>query len=394
MNWDIFSLSGYVSIALWLCMPLLWLLHLMMRRRGWLIHVALLLGVLAFVLGKMNSDGYVNCIQVDRSEQIQQQLARQELARQAATEARENEVAQIRFAEDSGNDFLDAAGMDEADLKYMQSFADGGTPAWKTEKQQRSDAPIDDSLESQIGAKETQQEMRSQMLLESEPLEPILMSDRDKRSADRLDAANRMVIRVMVGLGLLFLVVDYLRRANNYDLAYCPLPLPSIWVDAIAPRDPVTIRSSSPRRSLLEELRVLIQRGESFVYVTEDSEAASQASTTFCRLPWGRWPVEVLNVADFDGSMDDDFVFETLWYGRHSFVVNSLERAEPMLVRFMELMADRRTTRARVKQTVNIVWDVATPIAEETRHRFAKVGRSTGYTLLICHKEPGEPLSA
>ena len=62
-----------------------------------------------------------------------------------------------------------------------------------------------------------------------------------------------------------------------------------------------------------------------------------------------------------------------------------------MLVRFMELMADRRTTRARVKQTVNIVWDVATPIAEETRHRFAKVGRSTGYTLLICHKEPEEP---
>lgn len=390
MNWDIFSLSGYASIALWLCMPLLWLLHLIMGRRGWLIHLSLLLGLFAFVLGRMNSDGHVNRIQVDRSEQIEQQLARQELARQAATEARENEVAQIRFAEDGADDFLDAAGMDEADLKYMQSFVDGGTPEWKTEKRQRSADSIDDSLESQIGAKETRQAMQAKTLVESEPLEPILMSDSDKRLADRLDAANLMMIRVMIGLGMLFVVVDYLRRANNYDLAYWPLPLPSSWVDAITPRDPVTIRSPSPRRSLFEELRVLIQRGESFLYVTEDSEAASQATTTLCRLPWGRWPVEVLNVADFDGSMNDDFVFETLWYGRHSFVVNSLERAEPMLMRFMELMADRRTTRARVKQTVNIVWDVPTPPGEETRHRFAKMGSSTGFTLLICHKQPQE----
>ena len=133
MNWDIFSLSGYASIALWLCMPLLWLLHLIMGRRGWLIHISLLLGLFAFVLGRMNSDGHVYRIQVDRSEQIEQQLARQELARQAATEARENEVAQIRFAEDGADDFLDAAGMDEADLKYMQTFVDGGTPEWKTE---------------------------------------------------------------------------------------------------------------------------------------------------------------------------------------------------------------------------------------------------------------------
>ncbi len=394
MNWDIFSLSGYASIALWLCMPLLWLLHLLMRRRAWLVQIALLVGVAAFVLAKINSNTYVNRIQVDRSEQIQQQLDRQELAQQAATEAREDEVAQIRFAEDGSDDFLDAAGMDESDLKYLQSFNDDMTPEWKTEKKQRAAETVDDSLESQIGAKETQEGVGPDVLLENEPLEPILMSGSEKLAADRLDATNLMMIRLMLCLGVVMLVVDYLRRANNYDLAYCPLPLPSSWVDAMTPRNPVTVRSHSPRRSLFDELRVYTQRGESFVYVTDDSVSAAKAATTLYRLPLGRWPVEVLNVAEFKDKMDDDFVFETLWYGRNSFVVNSSERAELMLARFMELMADRRTTRARVKQTVHVVWDVATPVSEETRHRFSNVGGATGYTLLLCREESAAQLRA
>ena len=387
MNWDIFSLSGYASIALWLCMPLLWMLYLVMRRRGWLIQIALLLGVAAFVLAKINSSAHVSRIQVDRSEQIQQQLERQEIAQQAATEAREDEVAQIRFAEDGDDDFLDAAGMDESDLRYLQSFNDDMTPEWKTDKKQRTDETVDDSLEAQIGAKDSQEGVGTDVLVENESAEPILMSGRDKLAADRLDAANLMIIRFMLCLGVVVLAVDYLRCANNYDLAYCPLPLPSSWLDAMARQNPVTVRSQPPRRSLFDELRVYAQRGESFVYVTDDSASAAKATTTLYRLPLGRWPVEVLNVAEFNDKMDDDFVFDTLWYGRNSFVVSSPERADVMLARFMELMADRRTTRARVKQTVHVVWDVTTPISEETRHRFANVGGATGYTLLLCREE-------
>lgn len=387
MNWEIFSTIGYVSIALWLCMPLLWLLHLLLRRRGGLVHVALLFGMAAFVLAKINSNTYVNRIRVDRSEQIQEQLDRQELAQQAATSAREDEVAQIRFAEDATEDFLDKAGMDESDIKYLQSFNNEATPDWKKQKKQRSVGTIDDSLEAQIGATEQQQGVESDQLIEEEPLAPILMSDSDKLAADRLDSANLMMIRVMVALGLLVATVDYLRRVNLYDRAYFPLPLPSSWVDAMTPRDTVTVRSKSPRRGLLDELRVFVRRGESFVYITEDSDTAAQATTPVYRLPLRRWPVEVLSVADFNGQMDDDFVFETLWYGRNSFVVNSSERGEQLLARFMELMAERRTTRARVAQTVHIVWDIATPISEETRHRFANLGEATGYTLLLCREE-------
>lgn len=386
MNWEIFSPIGYASIALWLCMPLLWLLHLLLRRRGWLVHVALLLGVMAMIAAKINSYTYVNRIQVDRSEQIQEQLARQEIARQAATDARADEVAQIRFAEDGAGDFLDSAGMDESDLKYLQSFSDDAKPDWKKEKKQRSDDTVDDSLESQIGATDQQEGAESDAPIEDEAVDPILMSGSDKLAADRLDTANLMIIRALLWLGVAIVVVDYFRRANSYDLAYFPLPLPSRWVDAITPREPVTVRSHLPRRTLLEELHVFAQRGESFVYVTDSADASAKAATTIHRLPLGFWPVDVLNVAEFNGKMDNDFVFETLWYGRNSFVVDSPDRAEPLLARFMELMAERRTTRARVKQTVHVVWDIATPISEQTRHRFANLGRATGYTLLICRE--------
>jgi len=387
MNWEIFSTIGYVSIAFWLCMPLLWLLH-MLRRRGWLVHIALLFGVAAMVLAKINSNTYVNRIQVDRSAQIQEQLDRQALAQQAATDAREDEVAQIRFAEDANEDFLDKAGMDESDLKYLQSFNEDDPQAWKRQKKKRSEGTIDDSLEAHIGATEEQEGVESDELIEEEPLDPILMSDSDKLAADKLDAMNLRMIRIMLGLGIAVVIVDYFLRANHYDRAYFPLPLPSSWVDTMTPRETVTVRPTSPRRSLLDELRVFARRGESFVYITDDPTAATNAATTVYRLPLHAWPVEVLNVADYNGEMDDDFVFETLWYGRNSFVVNSTERGEQLLARFMELMTERRTTRAHVDQTVHVVWDIATPIPAETRHRFANLGQATGYSLLLCREKP------
>jgi len=390
MNWDIFSTIGYASIAVWLCIPVLWIVHMLRRPRGLWCHVAVMLGVVAFVLAKINSDSYVSRIQVDRSVQIQEQLDRQELARQQATKAREDEVAQIRFAEDDYDDFLDRAGMDESDIKYLKNFEGDDAPEWKKEKKQRSDGTIDDSLEAQIGATEEQEGVESEVITEKEPVEPILMSDRDKLAADRLDAANLTIIRGLLWIGLIIVVVDYLKRANVYDEAYFPLPLPSSWVDSFTSREPVVFRSESPRRSLHDELRFFARRGESFVYMTNDDAAADQAAGTVYRLPFRRGPVAVLTVDNSDELMDDDFIFETLWYGRNSFAVNSVARAEQMLSRFLELMQERQSTRARAVQTVHVVWDVALPISEEIQHRFVRLGHATGYTLLNCRS--GETL--
>ena len=396
MNWEIFSLTGYISIALWLCMPLLWLVHfVLLRQRGWLVHAAVLVGAAALVLAKVNSNYYVNLIQIDRSEEVAAQLARQQAAQasaqQAAAAAREEEVAQIRFAEDGADDFLDVAGMDEADRKYFESFGNDAVPEWKQEKKERTAGTIDDSLEARIGAVDEQAGVESAESFEEESIEPILMSDKDKLAADRLDAANLRMIRIMLAIGVAVVVLDYLRRANRYDRAYFPLPLPSRWVDAMTPREPILVRPKSPRRPLLEELKVFTRRGESFVFVTDDHDTADRAATTFHRLPLRFRPVKALNVSGGDAEMDDDFVFETLWYGRNSFVVDSAAQGRRMMERFIELLRDRRETRARVQQTVHVVWDSDTPIPEGTVRRFAGLGRATGYSLLLCRGESRTP---
>ena len=389
MNWEIFSPLGYASIALWLCMPILWLIHFLSKRKKWLVHLALLFGLAALITARVHSSNHVQRIRVDRSQQIQEQLDRQAEARQAATAAREAEVAQIRFAEDGRDDFLDQAGMDEADLKYMQSFSGDPTPQWKKQKKKRSTDETDNSLEAQIGASETAEGISSADSLSGEASpEPILMSDQDKRAADRLDSANLTLIRWMLALGLLLIVVDYLKRANQSDQAYFPLPLPSSWADAMSPREPIIVYSKASRRKLVDEMRFVSRRGESFLLVTENPETAGNTAADCSRLPLGFLPVEVLNLADFPNSVNDDFVFETLWYGRNSFVLNSVTRAEQMLARFIEMLEDRRSTRARVRQTVNVVWDIKTPLPEETRIHFAKLGQATGFTLWIHHENP------
>ena len=386
MNWEIFSQAGYISIALWLCMPLLWLVHFfVLGQRGWLVHITLLVGIAAFVMAKINSNHYVNRIQVDRSAEIEAQLARQQMAQQAATAAREEEVAQIRFAEDSEDDFLDVAGMDEADRKYLESFDEEEVPEWKKAKKERSAGTIDESLEAQIGATDEKEGVESSESFEEETVEPILMSDADKLAADRLDAANLKMIRIMLALGVVVIVIDYLKRANRYDRAYFPLPLPSRWVDAMTPREPIISRTS-PRRSLQKDLKVIARRGESFVYVTDDNFAANEATKTLYRLPLWLGPVETLNVADYNGKMDDEFIFESLWYGRNSFVV-SAERGQQMLNRFLELLSDRRGARAHVQQTVHVIWDSDATIPEQTLSRFASLGQATGYSLLLCRND-------
>jgi hypothetical protein len=383
MNWALFSWIGYLSVALWLAMPLLWLLHEWWRPRRWLCHAALAVGVVALVLATINSRTYVNRIEVDRSDQIEQQLSQQELARRAAEQARADEAAQISFAEDASGDRLDLAGLDDADLKYFESMTDDQTPEWKKQKQERavSDEP-DDDLESMIGGATEREGMASDAMPEQQTAEPILMSDADKALANRLDAGNLMLIRLMLIAGLGYLVFDYIRRLNVDDEAYLPLPVPSRWADSLTPREPVVGVQWAADDSPTEQVSRIVRRGEVFVYVTDDAEVARRLPERLPRLPGGRWPIDVLRTAD-DRRFTDDFVFETLWFGRACFVVSSAERSQAMLDRLIDRLAERRGTRARTKRTVHIIWDADSAIADSIRTRFAKLGGATGFRLLI-----------
>jgi hypothetical protein len=378
-----FSIAGYLSIALWLVVPILWLVHAVRRPRRWICHYAVIVAVAALFFATINSKTYVNRIQIDRSEEIAAAQARQAAARKAAEQSRAGEVAQVRFAEDGASDFLDEGGMDDADKKYMATFDESVAPDWKKEKKARSQTSTeDDSLEAMLDTSREKEEGMATEAVEGSVAEPIMMPEKQMMLANRLDGYNLKLIRWLILIGLGVVVVDYLKRVNCYNDAYFPLPLPSRWANSLTPAETVQTWLSTSRRTIQEELAWLAQRGDTFLYVTDDEAAAAQLPEQLWRLSRPeRMPMDIIHVTA-DNAVDDDFVFETLWYGRSSFVVDSAARAESLLARMMELLGERKASRAQVRQNVNVIWDLETPLAEETLQAFERLGQATGLVLV------------
>lgn len=387
MNGQMFSLTGYVSVVLVLCVPVLWAVHMWRSSRGWLAHVALLVSVAAWSLAVTNSRGHVDRIQVDRSAEINEQMSRQALARKAAEDERAGEVAQIRFAEDASGDFLDKGGLDDSDLTYFESFGEKA-PEWKNEIQQQSADGSGDAkdLQAMIGATDEKPGVDVSQVEETAPVEPIFMSDADRQTAIRMDKANLLTSRWMAVFAVLFVAFDYVRRLNRYGESYFPLPLPGSWADSLTPRAAVIIRPDPPRRSLTGELQHIARRGEVFLLLTDSRKIVAEADQKMYRLPGRLWSMQVMNVASIPDA-DDDFVFETLWYGRNSVIVDHPPRATAMLNRLVVLLGERRALRARTRRHVHVLWDMRAPLAESTRRRFAALGQATGFTLWMCQPD-------
>ena len=384
MNWEYFNIAGYVSVLLWLSVPVLWILHMKIGPNRRLAQAVLVFAVAAFVLAKINSITHVNRIEVDRTAQMAEWQAQQEATRQGALKDLGKDAAQIAFAEDSAGDSMDKAGLDEADLKYMEKLQEDSVPDWKKAKKSRSGegAPGDD-LESMLGDGETTEGVESEELAEEIREPSAIMLEADMMLANRLDGLNLDAAFWAIFLGLLLVLVDYLRRANLYRHATAPLPLPSRWINALTPHPTVVDRPNPPRRKVPEELAWLTKRGDAFLYITDESSRAAEIPESMTRFANRFGRVEVLRVGRETAGMDDEFIFESLWFRRASFVVDSTARAEDLLQHFIEFLGKRHTTRARVRQTVHIVWDARQAMPESLRDELIRLGEPAGFSFFF-----------
>lgn len=391
MNSELFSTIGYISVLLWLAMALLWLVHWALRRRPWHCHLALWLGIAALLCAKINSVTYVHRLQIDRSEQLAAARARQEAARKKAEEERADDVAQIRFAEDDADDYLDLAGMGDADRKYLESFGGDEVPAWKREKGQRAAGRTeDDSVEGLLNA-DTDAEVTDQggmdgegLGAEAKPAAVASLPESQVVLAHRLDRLNRHTVLWLLLIGVVLLVYDYLRCLNIYRDAYFPLPVPSPLVNAVKSLPAIASRPAKPRRSMPDELKWLARRGDAFLYLAADADAANAVPETMSRCPVAKrkHTVDIIRLSDADTHTDDDFVFESLWYNRACFVVDSKERSDALLRHIARRLSERLHTRARARQTVHIVRGQGVPVAEDVRRELPDSLAETGWTLL------------
>ncbi|MDB4754644.1 hypothetical protein OAF84_05120 [Akkermansiaceae bacterium] len=391
MNWnpEYFSSIGYLGVLLTGGALLLWICYIVKPLRIASL-VALGCVVVAFVCARTNSKTHVNRIQPDRSEELAKRVAQEEARKQALLDNRGDEVAQIRFAEDGANDFLDRAGMDDADLKYFESQGGLGEPEWKKEKKTRSRGGGDESLESEIGGEGVIGGIQSDEFDADESKEPIIMSEADLVMANRLDLLNLKLTLILLVVGVGVFLFDYLRRANIYGKASRPLPLPSSLLNALTPMAPLVISKKRYRKSARGELARLIKRGDSFIYLTDDSARTAKLPKSMRRLPFVGGKEELITAS---AEIDEGFIFETVWYGRSSFVSADPERALIFLTVFQAMLEQRKLSRARVSQTAHLVWDLQSPMPRQTRADLLKLAAATGFSILILREKASKAAS-
>jgi hypothetical protein len=379
MNPNSFSILGYLSVLLWLAVPLLWLLRRRIKAPGW---SALALAVIAFGLAAINSRSHVSRIQAEVNHTSPDAIMQEAAKRKAVEDARGGEVADIRFAEDGAEDFIDKAGMDESDRKYLESLDESKDPAWKNRKKSRGDAAQEsDDLEDMLGGEEPTKRLSTDALPEEkETRPPIFMSEAHVAAAQRLNSINLNASLYVILLGAIILIVDYLARANSYSQAAFPLPLPAAWRNSFTPLPAVVTRPEKPRRTLTDELAHLARRGDAFVCFTKD---ASTLPESFPTLGKSSRPIDLLRVQG--DRISDSFVFESLWYGRSCFVVGSPPHAQTLFAEILRQLELRKTSRASTRHNVHLVWNLDQPPSKQDLTTFERLASSTGFSLLLCN---------
>ena len=372
-NMDYFSLSGYASVMALVLVFTLWFIHFIFKPQQIVCYLAMGMAIMAFSLGKHNSLTYVNKIQPDRSQQKAELEAKIAAERQAVLDQRGEQVAQIRFAEDAEDEFLDRAGLDDEDLENLDNIREELTPDWKREKKKRSA-----STEGSEG-----EGMDTAAIEESAETEPIVMLEADLMRANHFDYWNLQISKWCMGLGLLIILYDYIRRHNRYESAYFPLKIPSALANLVTPYPSVVDRSSKPRRSVPDELVWLTKRGDPFVYFSSNSANTKEVYDALVSF-FGKKKNSLQIIKTSTSAFTDNFAFESWWFGRASVIVESKERSESMIGSFLDLLEGRSSTRARVRQTAHLVWDLDSPIPNEIKNRLEQLAARTGFSLLLC----------
>ncbi len=417
-SWNIFGWVGYAGVALSLVVVVLWMVGLVRRSGPRPLLIATMFALLALVCAQVNSSFYVNRLEPDRSAVDAATRAAEEAMRQkkiAALDAtREQAAADIRFAEDAKDDSLDKAGLDDADLQYLETIEEGvagtdGTPAWKQKKKSRGEGnPSDDGLEAQLDTgRDAPAGMDSAKAEDAQSHQPIVVPEDVYAMAHRIDRWNLWWTRFLVVAAAAIVARNWLRRANDYARAWLPLPVPSYLVDAMRPLPSLFVRPRPPRRSMPDELAWLLRRGDSFLYLAGDSAATEAAADALAPLEERRRSVQVLRLGPHHKTCDDRFVFECLWYGRCSFLVDDPTRAERLVKNFCIFLEERQSTRARAPQTVHVVWDLSTATPSDQAAGAAFIdrwkrllqalswrGRRTGFSVFLCRdRESAQPTS-
>jgi hypothetical protein len=402
-----FGYVGMASIAVWICAVALMLAFAVFWRSSRVCWTALAMAVVGLALANVNSY-FVSDIRIDLSEELIEATKRadEETAAEApkvessisaeAEDALRDEAAQPSVGNPSDTDADPNADTDVEDQE--------GSAAELVAPQDpvgvASDEPAYDYRQtgkvSRTDGKQTDDKMSIDTAEVDEDivLNVRTMKDHEVMHANRLDRLNLFFARSTLYFGLVLSVIDYFRRFNSTFGCYLPLPVAGRLVDSLFPKTH-TVADATHGRDWKRFLEAVVRKGETFVlFTTSDPWSEQHLSRLPKILRRANWRLEKVVTDDDEVRFDDEFMFESAWFGRYCFVVESGgESALTRLTTIVELLELRRSTRASSWQTLNLVWSLNISIPEELLSRLLPLCDETNTKLIVTQPFSDENLS-
>ena len=330
----------------------------------------------------------VAMVRMDQSKQEKQQKEKQRAERQKWIEKRQAQASDIRFPEDSPEDRLDVAGMEDEQKQKKQKEGEAGgaksdkeppgKPAWQRgrEKKERDpDQSRDRDAQEAVGGGDEKSDWYT------------YVPGKQYSQIKRLNKWNLAFADRLLYLGLLIGLVDYGRRWRRLLPDVAPLPLACRSVtETIA--DPKVVRFGRDDHGLLPwYLRRVVQKGESFVYLG-DHDPVGEASLPRWEAADGWRCVELPRFASPErGGPGHEFAFESVWFGCGWFAATDGEAsaaARRALIRFLRFRWDAGAVPGRL---MHVVWWPSEAPDRASLEELAFLCRETGCPLTVWGPE-------
>jgi len=394
-----FGTIGIGSIVAWLVAVVLIVLFVCGVRRSLICWSALAAAIAGLVLANINSN-QISAIEIDFSAEIQaaeeraaadpaEETPRESDVSQQGEEAKRKEAVQGEEpAEDAGH----TRETDEADKTRIpsdnhsprddQTASTHETSGYAYRRHGKVDRTEGMTLEDRIpiGSGTEDQPVIANIRV---------MKTHEVAHANRLDRLNLFFARLTLTLAVLLVAVDYVRRFNMTFKALFPLPVGGPLIDSFFPKTHTVCVGARRKRRWKRFLRRVVRKGETFIYIGDQDPCPARRLGRIPLLPKAVWPLDKITRPAGDREFDDDFLFESAWFGRYCFVIlDHGHRAADLLAALADFLRLRHATRAAARHTVNVIWDLPAIPAEHTLERLAALCPETNFKLLVAAHRP------
>lgn len=227
----------------------------------------------------------------------------------------------------------------------------------------------------------------------------------DVNRAQKFDRGNLFAVGVTLWIAVLMVLLDYLNRFNRTFDSVLPLPIAGEIVDKFFDKAHTVYLRADEARPVRNYLEWAVRKRETFLLLAQRDpwkiDRLSRLPIEKITIPEKvaekigvtelKWELEKLVFEGQDVAGKVEFIFESAWFDRYCLVVCGEDAAKVMLDAVVKYLKLRQETQAKARRTVNIVWNVDTPLSAETLEELVPLLPKSNFKLIYVSPAPPSP---